>query len=116
LIGVGFYFHALLATALVIGTLSLFRWIEAKLPSESFAHHYIRFDRSNAMAEGEVRKLLKSHEFTIANMSYRTSDDGSSFEYRMVIKTTDSKRNARLAQALRELDRVRQFRILPTGD
>lgn len=61
LIGVGFYFPALLATALVIGTLSLFRWIEAKIPSESFAHHYIRFDRSNAMAEGEVRKLLKSH-------------------------------------------------------
>jgi putative Mg2+ transporter-C (MgtC) family protein len=49
-------------------------------------------------------------------MSYRTSDDGSSFEYRMVIRATNDKLAARLAESLRELEQVREFRILPTGD
>src|SRR5215211_778012 len=42
LVGVGFYFPAILATGLTLGTLSLFRWIEAKIPTERYAHHYIR--------------------------------------------------------------------------
>jgi putative Mg2+ transporter-C (MgtC) family protein len=116
LIGVGFYFPAILATGLTLGTLSLFRWIEAKIPTERYAHHYIRFDRNNAMPEAQVREFLESHGFTIANMSYRTSNDGLSFEYRMVIRATDPKHAANLATSLRQLEQVREFGILPTRD
>jgi putative Mg2+ transporter-C (MgtC) family protein len=115
LIGVGFNFAALVGTTLTLGTLSVFRWIEARMPSESFAHHYIRFARANTLPEAEVRRLLEDHGFTIANMSYRTSDDGSSFEYRMVIRTTDSSQLARLAESLRKLESAREFRISPIG-
>ena len=59
LIGVGFSFAALVGTTLTLGTLSVFRWIEARMPSESFAHHYIRFTRANTLPEAEVRRLLK---------------------------------------------------------
>jgi putative Mg2+ transporter-C (MgtC) family protein len=38
LMGVGFYFPAVLATVLMLGILSAFRWIEARLPSESYAY------------------------------------------------------------------------------
>jgi putative Mg2+ transporter-C (MgtC) family protein len=116
LIGVGFYFPAILATLLTLGILSAFRWIEARLPSHSYAHHALRFDRDAAMPEAEVRALLVSHGFTIANMSYRVSDDGLSFEYRMVIRTIDPPNTSRLADALRRLPQVRAFRISPTGD
>lgn len=34
LYGVGFYFPAVLATIATLGTLSIFRWVEAKLPSQ----------------------------------------------------------------------------------
>jgi putative Mg2+ transporter-C (MgtC) family protein len=115
LVGVGFYFPAVLATMLTLGTLSLFRMIESSMPSESYAHHYIRFDRSNVMPEEQVRKLLTDHGFGIANMSYRVTDGGS-FEYRMVIRSSDAGSAARLAQALREMQSVREFRISPTGD
>jgi putative Mg2+ transporter-C (MgtC) family protein len=116
LIGVGFYFPAVLATALTLGILSVFRWIEAKMPTQSYAHHHIRFDRTNTMLEDQVKALLKSHGFTIANMSYRITDGGSSFEYRMIIRTTDPSNTARLADSLRNLEQVREFRISPTGD
>lgn len=116
LIGVGFYFPAIVGTALTLGTLSVFRWIEAKLPSHCYAHHSIRFDRSHTMSEEDVRTLLGNHGFTVANMSYRVSDDGLSFEYRMVIRTIDFNNMTALAVTLRKLDYVRSFRISPTGD
>jgi putative Mg2+ transporter-C (MgtC) family protein len=116
LIGVGFYYPAFLATVLTLGTLSVFRWIETRLPSHSYAHHLIRFDRGDAMDESEVRALLAQHGFTIANMSYRVTDDGLYFEYRMVIRTVQSGNLPRLAGDLRKSERIRAFRISPTGD
>jgi putative Mg2+ transporter-C (MgtC) family protein len=116
LLGVGFYYPAVLATALVLGILSAFRWIEDWMPSESYAYHYIRFERTQAMSEEEVRALLAEHGFSVANMSYRITRDGPSFEYRMVIRTTDPNNTAHLAASLRKLEIVREFRISPMGD
>src|ERR1051325_10926514 len=42
LAGVGFYFPVVIATALPLGTLSMFRWIEARMP----ALFYVRHNRS----------------------------------------------------------------------
>ena len=116
LLGIGFYGPAVLATVFTIGTLSVFRWIEAKLPSHYYAHHFIRFDRSNVMPEPDLRAFLAHNGFTVANMSYRVSDDRLFFEYRMVIRTVDPENLSALAVALREMDSVRAFRISPTGD
>lgn len=116
LLGIGFYTPAILATLFTIGTLSLFRWIEAKLPSHYYAHHFVRFDRGNVMAEAQLSDFLKQNGFTVANMSYRISDDSQSFEYRMVIRTIKPENLSTLAVALRQLESVRAFRISPTGD
>ena len=116
LIGIGFYFPAVLGTLLTVGTLSLFRWIEAKLPSHFYAHHFVRFDRGNAMPEQELKQFVTSSGFTIANMSYRLSDDGFWFEYRMVIRTINPDNISTFAAALRSMENVRAFRISPTGD
>jgi putative Mg2+ transporter-C (MgtC) family protein len=116
LFGVGFYFPAVLATVLVLGILSLFRRIEAAMPSQIYAHHHISFDREVVMPENELRKLLTEQGFTIANMSYRITESGRSFEYRMIIRSTDPTDTSRLAIVLRNLKIVREFRISPTGD
>jgi len=116
LIGVGFYFPAVMATVLTLGTLSVFRWIEARLPSHFYAHHRLRFEREHTMSEPQVRQLLESLDFTIANMSYRVSDDGLYFEYRMVIRTHNVQNLSSLANALRQLEGVKAFHISPTGD
>jgi putative Mg2+ transporter-C (MgtC) family protein len=116
LMGIGFYFPAILATLLTLGTLSAFRWIEIRLPSHIYAQHAIRFERSHAMAEDEVHTLLQKHGFTVANMSYRVSDDGLYFEYRMTIRTSSLDNLRTLADSLRRLNSVRAFRLSPTGD
>ena len=116
LIGVGFNFPAIIATILTLGILSVFRWIEAKMPSNFYAHHSMCFARNKVMKEEDIRSLLRDHGFTVTNMRYRTSDDGCCFEYRMVIGTIDSNKMSKLADYLRTLPEIRTFRISPTGD
>jgi putative Mg2+ transporter-C (MgtC) family protein len=116
LLGVGFYFPAILATVLVLGILSAFRWIDARMPSESYAHYSIRLDRNDAMPEAEVRALLAEHGFRVATMRDRITRDGPCFEYRMAIRTTNPDNLSHLAASLRKLDLVREFRISPMGN
>src|SRR3954467_15316528 len=58
LLGIGFYAPAILATVFTIGTLSFFRWIEAKIPTHYYAHHTVSFSRANVMAESDLKKFL----------------------------------------------------------
>jgi putative Mg2+ transporter-C (MgtC) family protein len=116
LLGLGFYFPALLGTGLTLGVLTLFNSVERRLPRESYAQYHVSFDRNNIMPESRVRQLVADHGFEIANMSYRITQAGL-FEYRMDIRTTrDPDRTASLAETLRKSEMVREFRISTTGN
>ena len=116
LAGIGFYFPVAVATALVLGVLTVFRWIEAWMPSQFYAHFQVRFPRDMVMPEPELRALISRLDFSIANLSYRLEDSGRYFEYRMVIRAKHEAQAARLARALEETHSVVEFRIAPTGD
>src|ERR1700704_2810888 len=49
LIGIGFWFPAILGTIATLAVLSAFRAIENRLPSEFYAHHHLRFKREAVM-------------------------------------------------------------------
>lgn len=114
--GIGFYFPAILATVATLGTLAVFRYIEAQIPSHSFAHHVIRFARDRVLPEEKVRALIAEEGFSIANMSYRLDSDGAFFEYRMMIRSADKRAVERLAAKLATLPEILEFRLSPTGD
>ena len=116
LMGVGFYLPAILATVFTLSILSVFRWIESRLPAHYYAQHSVRFERDKVMPKSEFDSFLLGYGFTASNLSYRFSDDELFFEYRMVIRTNNQDNLARLAAALRQLPTVRAFRISPTGD
>ncbi len=116
LVGIGFWFPALLGTIATLMVLSVFRWIENKLPSEFYAHHHLSFKRDAVMSESELKQVIGSHGFSIANLHSRLTDDGRTFEYRMVIRSRHRDSAQALAQHLLELPQVIEFRISPTGD
>jgi putative Mg2+ transporter-C (MgtC) family protein len=116
LIGIGFYFPAIVATVLTLGTLSVFRWVERRMPTQIYAQFVVRFVRGRTMSEPEVRRLLSESGFTVANLNYRMDADGDFFEYQMTIRTIAEDNASRLTQALNQLDVVKQYRIAPTGD
>ncbi len=116
LIGIGFWFAAIVGAAATLMVLSVFRLIERRLPSEFYAHHMLRFSRDRVMNETDLRKMIGDHGFSIANLSSRLSEGGKEFEYRMTIKSRDRQNAEKLSTHLRGLPEVVEFRIAPTGD
>lgn len=116
LVGIGFWFAAIVGTVAVLVVLALFRFIETRLPSEFYAHHMLRFLRERVMTEDDLRKLIGDHGFSIANLSCRLIEGGQQFEYRMTIKSQDRRNAEKLSVHLRSLPEVVEFRIAPTGD
>ena len=116
LMGSGLYFPAVAGTLATLGVLSTFRWLENRFPSHRFAHHRVRFDRGDVMPEPSLRELLARHGFSISGLSYRLTADGTQFEYRMTIRTSDEANFTRLAGSLSALPPVREFHISPAGD
>jgi putative Mg2+ transporter-C (MgtC) family protein len=116
LMGVGQYLAGAAATVLALGVLSVFRQIELRFPTHMYARHAIRFERGAVMPEADVRTLLANHDFKAANLSYHLSDDGTTIEYRMAIRTVKSDNLRRLAETLAGLPAVRGFTIEPSAD
>src|SRR4051794_6652851 len=116
LVGIGFWFAAIVGAAAALTVLALFRYIEARLPSEFYAHHTLLFARDHVMDEDAMRKMINAYGFSIANVSSRLTDGGKQFEYRMTIKSRDRNNAQMLAAHLRGLPEVLEFRIAPTGD
>lgn len=116
LFGAGFYFPAALTTVATLGILSAFRWMENHLRTEFYAHHTLKFRRDALIAEETLRQMIEREGFSIANMSYRMIDEGRSFEYRMVIRTTQRDSLSRLAHKLRSLPELVEFMIAPASD
>ena len=116
LTGVGFYFAALVGTVLTLGTLSTFRWIEARLPTETYSLFMVRFAREAAMAEPALRSLVQAHGFSLYNLSYRLHGDAGQLEYRMVLRPMDAGNARSLAEKRKEDPAVLDFRIAPPSD
>jgi putative Mg2+ transporter-C (MgtC) family protein len=116
MMGTGFYFAGALATVLTLGVLAGFRWIELAIPTRQYAQLRVRFDQGNVLPEEDLRRLLREHGFTVSGLSYRLTDEGRIFEYRMTIRTSDPRNYARLAESLGKLGFVREFHISPEGE
>ena len=116
LIGIGFYFPAVVATLVTLGTLSLFRWIEAIMPTLYYARLNVRFKRQETPAEPELRDLISQQDFSVANLSYRLQEEGKFFEYQMTVRTQRKDNYRKLAETLTATEKVLEFEITPTGD
>jgi putative Mg2+ transporter-C (MgtC) family protein len=116
LAGIGFYFPLALSVVLTLGVLSLFRWIEARMPSQAYYHFDVRFSRNAGITERQLRELVEQHDFSIANFSYRLDAEGRIRRHSMVIRSADRSAAGRLSESLERNEGILEFRIAPTGD
>jgi putative Mg2+ transporter-C (MgtC) family protein len=103
LFGIGLFGPSILATLVTLGTLSLFRWIENRMPIQLYAQHLIRFPVNQTMPEAELLAVLKSFGFVVSNMSYRLEEAGTVFEYRMMLMTHQKFRVSALSSQIASL-------------
>jgi len=116
MIGVGFYFPAGIATVLTLAVLSVFRWIERKMPIEFYATLTVGFERRTAMSETDLCRLVSTQGFSVANLNYALRSEGKVFEYHMVIHSPERRNTGRLAEALKSNPSVIEFHVAPTSD
>ena len=114
--GIGFYFPLIVGVVITLGVLSLFRFLEERMPSFAYFHFDLKLARATALQEDELRRLVESHGFSIANLSYRLDTEGGARRHSMVIRSPRKASARRLAETLEQTESVLEFRISPTGD
>ena len=116
LAGVGFYFPVVLGTALTLGTLSLFRRIEAAMPTWVYLRHTVRFPLDRAIPQSEYSGFIESQHFRISEFSHHFDRGAGTVEYHMVMKSRTPDAERRLALALVARPEITAFKLLPAGD
>jgi putative Mg2+ transporter-C (MgtC) family protein len=115
-IGLGFYFAAFFGVVITLITLSVFRWVEGRLPVQIYARLMVRFIRAKEHPdEDALREMIKQYDIRAFEASYQLSDEGRCFEYAMTMRTRDRTNYRRLAQRLMDLDEIYEFRIEPSS-
>jgi putative Mg2+ transporter-C (MgtC) family protein len=115
LAGIGLYFPMAISVMITLGILSLFRWIEARMPSQAYYHFDVRFKRDVAMSEEVLRNLIDSFEFEITNFSYRLVGEGRLRSFSMVLRTSDPSSASRLSKELERIETVLEYRLAPSA-
>lgn len=115
LVGIGFYLPAGITVVLTVGALAGFRWIERRMPTESYAQFSVRFLPGHVASHADVVAFLSQHGFSMAELSHWFRS-GDGMEYRMVVYTRDHGAIRRLSEALRERDDIAEFKLAPAGD
>src|SRR3982751_6748191 len=118
LAGVGLYLPMTFAVVLSLLVLSVFRWIENRVPTQAYYYFDVKYAREGNLSEEGMRELLKRLGFSVANFSYRLDGVGAerSLRHKMTLQTTDRSAASRLARWLEENQTVLEFRLAPAGD
>jgi putative Mg2+ transporter-C (MgtC) family protein len=116
LAGIGFYFPMMVAVLLTLGVLSVFHWVEQRMPTHSYFQFDVRFARDAAMSEAALRELIRRHGFSIAHFSYHLDGEGRVRRHSMVLRAIDRSNASRLFETLDGTPTVLEVKIAPTGD
>lgn len=104
LFGVGAYFPGAMATAAVMATLVVFRWVERWLPAKIYVWSIFRFQADKAPSGDGLRAFLKENGASIAELSYARQDGGTVMQYSGTMLTATEGALHALAERLRGLD------------
>ncbi|WP_083439215.1 MgtC/SapB family protein [Herbaspirillum autotrophicum] len=116
LFGIGFYEMGCAATLLTLIVLSLFKRIEALMPSQQYTHLSIGFLRSDAPSEAALRERFRKQGMEIIEIAYGVKDKGDLFEYQATVRTAKIDNIRQLVDELRVDPQVIKFRLSPTKD
>lgn len=116
IIGMGFYIPAIIATLLTLAVLSLFGWSERRMSSRRYGRLMVRYKRSDGLSRAELNEIIQQHGIKSYSTSYHLEDEGKVFEYQMTIETKDPDSFHHLAESLNNVEKIREFSIIPTSD
>ncbi|MBI4312369.1 MAG: MgtC/SapB family protein [Chloroflexi bacterium] len=112
LIGVGFYVAAGVAEVLTLGTLSGFRYLETFVPTLYFGRLTASIS-ADAVSEEDLRRIVAGNGMRVSHFGYGYSGRGRVIEYSMTIQTRNADNFRKLANALKDMNKLQEFRLEP---
>jgi putative Mg2+ transporter-C (MgtC) family protein len=113
LFGVGMYAAGAAGTVLTLLILTLFRLVDVYAPGQALAALTVRYRRGDAPAEDAFEKMLGKQRLRKHVISHRLVENGAFLEYATTVKTIGELGAAKLAERLRDDDRVVEYAIEP---
>jgi putative Mg2+ transporter-C (MgtC) family protein len=111
LLGLGEYATGALATAAVLTTLIVLRWVEGFLPTQVYAWCAFRFRSAEAPDRARLVGLLAVHGVTLRELSYARSHDGAFLEFSGNVMAKRDTAFDDLAISLRDLESLAEFEL-----
>jgi putative Mg2+ transporter-C (MgtC) family protein len=111
LFGVGAFFPGALATAGVLATLLMLRWVESYLPAQVYAWSVFRFRAAEAPDKAGLRALLATLDVSMREISYARSHDGAILEFSGNLTAKQDRAFDDLADHLRVLPGLAEFEL-----
>ena len=115
LVGVGFWWPALLTTVITLMTLATFRWVEGHMHRQRFVNASIKFPNHHIPDEDVLRAHIEKLGCRVVSMSYHMSHATQTFEYQMVVLTWSREALPTLSRQFRDMEHLVGFRLSPVG-
>lgn len=115
LVGIGFFFPAILGAAFAFVTLAVFRLLEDRIPTYFHARLSMRFTGSTP-DERRQRARLGEHGFAVASVSRRKDGDAETLEYHVTLRARQVDSVDQFAARIAELPEVVEYEVSPVYD
>lgn len=109
--GVGDYAAGTMATAAVLTTLLVMRWIENLLPMQIYAWSVIRFRTAGAPDTAHLKVMLAAHGVSFRDVSYAVSRESELVEFSGNLMARTDRALDQFVAHLRSLEGVAEFEI-----
>jgi putative Mg2+ transporter-C (MgtC) family protein len=115
LFGLGAYFPAGLATAGILTTLLILRWVETFMPARVYAWSVFRFHIAEAPDKAGLRSLLARLDVSMREISYARSHEGAIMEFSGNLMAKQDRAFDDLADNLRVVPGLAEFELQRIG-
>lgn len=114
LFGVELYALAITGTIATVAILTAFRLLEARIASQVSVDAVLRYGRSEALHEDELRLLFREYGFRVKRIGWNVTRDET--EHRLKIAAFTPLRSEELAARLRDTRQITSFELTPRED
>lgn len=116
IIGMGFYYAAVLASVVTLGVLGLFRVLESHMPVFHYGRLMVRTRGGERVSEQSLLEMIKQHDIRGGSISYHRANESNMVRYQLSIHTRDVSNFARLADTLGAVRGIEEFSIIQTAN
>lgn len=115
IVGSGFYSIGTIATILVLGTLSLFRWLESHIRSRQYAQLIVKAGMEVDYLEDKIAELVKHNGLRMTGYSYEASVSQGWQQLNTTVSTFHTRRFKDLQHALLSTGYLQSFHLIPSA-